>query len=972
MQKSPYKFLDSYSKEDRDIFFGRDKETAELYSRAFESKILVVYGTSGTGKSSLINCGLANRFNDSDWLPVTIRRGTDINLSFAEALGRIGLAKISEERKKPGADMDHDILKMIRSVYLDNFKPLWLIFDQFEELFIFGYSKEKEELINTIRKVIDSQLQCRFIFSIREEYLAGLTEFEKVIPSFLANRMRIEKMTRQNAIQVIEGPCKLNKINVEPGFAEILLEKLNPGNTEVELTYLQVLLDKVFRLASNNGKDVNDLTISLLGKTGEVKDLLGSFLEEQISLLDDPGSGMAVLKSFVSVKGTKQQITEDQVIEFSKTLGTNIDRENVRSLLQKFIRLRILHDKNENNRYELRHDSLATKIYEKITLVEKELIEIRLFLENAWSIFEKRQLYLTAEDLKYIAPYEERLFLSEKIEDFISQSKWFIHKTRRRRQSFLISAAIIIIVVLSFFSAWAFKERSNALDQKQLADKQKDSALIAKEIADSARREAFISRNLAIEKENQALLAQKQSDEARRVAVIERENALIQKNRAEELSVTASQQARIATEEKLNAQQERSKALIAEGQARQLSFLSIAQNIALRSAGIENNPVLMGLLAVQAYSFNRKNNGKAEDPIIYEALSKAFLALDSSKHSVFKGSSNEIRILRGKENGVLLSADLDGNIRRWTSEGLNSTVCTLPFHSPVNFIGSNSTGERLISQDDNKDLILWDFGYSDGKILNYQKLTGHGDYVKTISFSQDEKLLATAARDSSVIVWEVDVNLVKKIYTTKTGSAIMAIVFCSPDSLIIALEDGTLINWNPQKATKTILYGNTDEKPLCMAWNAIKNSLCVGYSNGTLLIFDLFKTEHSQPSSYAVHTSGIDQLTFNADFSLLATSCWDKTIKFYNYHEFFEHGNAVGGAEHLRNINSRIRSLIFTNDNKIAAGLADKSIRIWETSSEKLASMICTMVNREMTLEEWNFMVGEDIPFESSCRNNPK
>ncbi|MBA7555505.1 hypothetical protein ES705_48169 [subsurface metagenome] len=94
-------------------------------------------------------------------------------------------------------------------------------------------------------------MQCRFIFSIREEYLAGVTEFERLIPEFLANRMRIEKMTSKNAIQVIEGPCKVHTIEVEEGFPEALLQKLNPGSNEVELTYLQVFLDRTFRLASN-------------------------------------------------------------------------------------------------------------------------------------------------------------------------------------------------------------------------------------------------------------------------------------------------------------------------------------------------------------------------------------------------------------------------------------------------------------------------------------------------------------------------------------------------------------------------------------------------------------------------------------------------------------------------------------------------------------------------------------------------
>jgi putative ribosome biogenesis GTPase RsgA len=67
--KSPFKFLDSYTKDDRDIFSGHDQEITELYRRVFEGKMLLVYGISGTGKSSLVNCGLASRFNESDWLP---------------------------------------------------------------------------------------------------------------------------------------------------------------------------------------------------------------------------------------------------------------------------------------------------------------------------------------------------------------------------------------------------------------------------------------------------------------------------------------------------------------------------------------------------------------------------------------------------------------------------------------------------------------------------------------------------------------------------------------------------------------------------------------------------------------------------------------------------------------------------------------------------------------------------------------
>jgi len=966
MQKSPFKFLDSYSKEDRDIFFGRDKEIDELYSRVFESRILLLYGISGTGKSSLINCGLANKFNDSDWLPVTVRRGSNINRSLNESLEKAGLTEIIPSGKKI-----NDIVKIIRSIYLDNFKPVYLIFDQFEELFIFGTIEEKKEFINNVKKVLDSDLQCRFIFSIREEYLAGVTEFEKVIPSFLSNRMRIEKMTRHNATSVIEGPCQLNNISVEPGFPELLLEKLNPDSPEVELTWLQVYLDRVFRMASYDG-DVNILTRDLLEKAGEVKDLLGTFLEEQISHLDDPESGLVILKSFVSVKGTRQQINEEEVFEYSNTFGRNIGRDEVKDLIHKFIGLRILRDKDDNGKYELRHDSLAAKIYEKITLIEKELLEVKQFLENAFVSYERRGLFLTDEDLKYIAPYEDRLFLNEKINRFISQSKREIHRARRRRQNALIASAAIIIAILSFFSIWAMREKSNAIEQQFIAEEQRNSALRAKAEADSARQEALNSRNLAIEKENLALQAQKQSDAARKDALSQREFALKQKNLAEKLSITANEQAQIATEEKLRAEQERSRALAAEAQAKRLNFLSTAQNLALKSTGMEENPALGGLLAVQAFNFNKNNAGRAEDPIIYEALSRAYANLDSTRHSIFKGSPGEIWVMRANFPRSILSADLNGRITVWDQDGTSENLYILPHQSPINFIGGDNNSEKIVTQHDNRDLILWDIKPGNRGSLIFRKLSGNSGLVRAAEFFDDGKYLATAGRDSSITIWDLGAEPVAKIFSLTTGSGIKAMSFCGPDSLIIAQEDGGIILWRFVENTTFPLYRSETEIALTLAWNKDKKTLAAGCSTGSLLIFNLGKGNHIQPTRFLTHESGIDLITFSSDYSLMASSSYDKTIKFYDYHEFFELGNTVGGVKKFGNLNSRVRSMIFTYENKLGAALSDKSIRIWETSSEKLASLICSLVNRDMTPVEWNEMVGEEIPYEKTCSGVPK
>ena len=83
--RSPFKFLNAYTHEDREHFFGRDEEIKTLYQLVFKTNLILVYGLSGTGKTSLVQCGLANRFDDSEWYPFLIRREDDINKSLFEA-----------------------------------------------------------------------------------------------------------------------------------------------------------------------------------------------------------------------------------------------------------------------------------------------------------------------------------------------------------------------------------------------------------------------------------------------------------------------------------------------------------------------------------------------------------------------------------------------------------------------------------------------------------------------------------------------------------------------------------------------------------------------------------------------------------------------------------------------------------------------------------------------------------------------
>ena len=242
---SPFKFLDPYTIDDQKIFFGRDDEIEKLYEMVFKANLVLVYGASGTGKTSLIQCGLAGKFKSTDWLSVFVRRNYNINKSLEQALRAKAKTEIDENATLP---------EIVESLFLDFFRPIYLLFDQFEELFIIGDQKEQEKFIDNIVNLLEANLNCTVIIIMREEYLANLNYFETKVKGLFKNRLRVERMDRTNVEQVITGSCKHAKggeilLDPEEETVEEIIKNIDDGEVGVQLSYLQVYLDKLWREA---------------------------------------------------------------------------------------------------------------------------------------------------------------------------------------------------------------------------------------------------------------------------------------------------------------------------------------------------------------------------------------------------------------------------------------------------------------------------------------------------------------------------------------------------------------------------------------------------------------------------------------------------------------------------------------------------------------------------------------------------
>lgn len=354
---SPFKFLDAYQKEDGDIFFGRETEVQELYRMSYQTNLILVYGVSGTGKTSIIRCGLANCFDPSDWFDVYIRRQENINKATVRELKQRDTNNSFEE--------GNGLPEMVHSLYKDYLRPIYLIFDQFEELFILGSEEEQTEFIASIKDLLSHDLPCKVIIVMREEYLARLSSFEKAVPSLFEKRLRIEPMNRANARQVIISTARNPRFNIELCYDEIaddIIDNVTAGGGRVQLTYLQVFLDKMYRLAAEEDPDHIVFDVELVKRVGSIDDVLADFLEEQLKVfaaeVDRRDLALRWLKLFVSEKGTKIPVSREELLALGGDMS--LARQNI--YLEFFVNRRILRPL-DNEQFELSHDSLAAEIF---------------------------------------------------------------------------------------------------------------------------------------------------------------------------------------------------------------------------------------------------------------------------------------------------------------------------------------------------------------------------------------------------------------------------------------------------------------------------------------------------------------------------------------------------------------------------------------------------------------------------------
>src|SRR5664279_2447377 len=89
---NPFPGLRPFAPDESDLFFGRESESEEVLGKLLKNRFVTVIGASGSGKSSLIYCGVLPKVRNqkniesSAWRIISFRPGNDPFGNLAEAI----------------------------------------------------------------------------------------------------------------------------------------------------------------------------------------------------------------------------------------------------------------------------------------------------------------------------------------------------------------------------------------------------------------------------------------------------------------------------------------------------------------------------------------------------------------------------------------------------------------------------------------------------------------------------------------------------------------------------------------------------------------------------------------------------------------------------------------------------------------------------------------------------------------------
>ncbi len=346
--ESPYKGLVPYAEEDFEYFFGRETEQRVISANLRASRLTLLYGESGVGKSSLLNAGVAHGLRkDPDYAVVVfdswqLHPAEGLHLAVANEIPELG--RILHELSYPS--LAEAVPRWIDGLNADNGRTLLIILDQFEDFIEYHRDDSDYGLANII---VTEDLPIHFLVSIREDSLAGLDRFKSSIPGLFNNYLRVEHLSVPGAKDAILKPLRnFNKLHPDRAI-EMTDEKLSDTvvkqvcdaeGERVQAALLQLVMTRWWeRESEKKSTEMQEETLVELGKPANI---VAAYLDEalaRLSMEDDTSTEICfhLFDKLLTSKGRRLVQTFDELTE-----GTDYRNDRVATLLENLVRARIL------------------------------------------------------------------------------------------------------------------------------------------------------------------------------------------------------------------------------------------------------------------------------------------------------------------------------------------------------------------------------------------------------------------------------------------------------------------------------------------------------------------------------------------------------------------------------------------------------------------------------------------------------
>lgn len=1016
--ENPFPGLRPFTIDECHLFFGREEHVDEILDLISKNRFVSVLGYSGSGKSSLMTCGLIPVLyggfvsnSGPHWNVIMTRPGaspiqglTDSIVKFMVKNRLIDPAEATVHKAIVNSILrsgHNGLIEIAKYLQTENNENVFLLIDQFEEIFRYRL-EENSDVQNdaqlfvslVLNAVNQHDVPIYAALTMRSDFIGECAAFPGLIQLINNSNYLVPQMSREQKKMAIEGPVAVAGGKISQRLVKRLLSDM--GNNQDQLPILQHALMRTWDYWIANREPSEPLDIRHYNAVGKISEALSQHANEAYDELSTRNKAIAeVLFKNITERNqenrgmrrpcrlgliaTLAEASEAEVIDVVEQF-----RKPGRSFLMPGAHVPLTSD----SMIELSHESLM-RIWNRLEVwVEDEFESASMYkrLSEAAAMYQigktglwrppdlqlalnwqKKQRPTREWGQRYDEAFERAIVFLDTSRityeaELKNQEMMQRRVLRRTRVTAVILGIAFIVAILFFVYAYLQKlqadtDRLYAETQTIEAKKQQKEALRQKAEADK-QRELVQEAKTELETSLQSLEHAFDAVEKQRNRA---EAALLLAEIEEQRAVEAGEKEKVALVE---AQMNLELAEANLNYANSLYFLTKAQELASKAAVQEDDNQLAGLQAMQGYIYHRRYKGKVYDPYIYRGLYSALTKLDDANYNAMKIQGPPRVHLRSlvvsPQGDNFYVSGVDGRVYQGNFQKMTNTVTKFSTPYPSKVIAINHDQTILVNGSDSTFIQIYDLQ----KNSRANVVKGFSGPTNDIEFLPGKGEFIVVSGGNTIS--RVTVNGESKVLATLPFE--LKTISISPDGNTVAggTWSGQVVLFDLRNNTHSILVEESSSRILSIKFSPSGGSLAYGLEDvanrrGLVKLYDFNEKTLRQ---FTGHKAGVNDVEFSADEKLLASAGLDKRLQLYVLE------NAEDLPVVMDNNNGYVWDIAFAKGSDVLiASCSESEIRVWPTDPATLAELICPKITRNMTQDEWKRYVGKEITYENTCLN---